>query len=112
MVTLLKEIAAKWGITVIDLWNEPSFCSVSPEDYSRYMTDAELVEMGMAPVDSSAIDRFESMIETCSQVSSIDPAVMSIIREEMPAYFSGQKTLDDVIVIMEDRVQTFINERG
>ncbi len=82
------------------------------EDYSRYMTDAELVEMGMAPVDSSAIDRFESMIETCSQVASIDPAVMSIIREEMPAYFSGQKTLDDVIVIMEDRVQTFINERG
>ena len=82
------------------------------EDYSRYMSEAELREMGMAPADSSAIDGFESMIETCSQVSSLDPAVMAIIREEMPAYFSGQKTLDDVIVIMEDRVQTFINERG
>ena len=39
MVVLLKEIAAKWDIDVIDLWDEPSFCNVSPEDYSRYMAD-------------------------------------------------------------------------
>jgi hypothetical protein len=42
----------------------------------------------------------------------MDPAVASIVVEEMGAYFSGQKSLDDVIEVMEDRVQTFINERG
>jgi hypothetical protein len=29
----------------------------------------------------------------------------------MPAYFAGQKTLDDVISVIEDRVQTFLDER-
>ncbi len=39
MVDLLKEIALKWGITIINLWDEPSFTAVSKEDYDRYMAD-------------------------------------------------------------------------
>ena len=39
MVGLLKDIANKWDITVMDLWNEPSFNAVSDEDYERYMAD-------------------------------------------------------------------------
>jgi len=29
----------------------------------------------------------------------------------MPAYFTGQKSLDDVIKIINDRAQTYVNER-
>ena len=39
MVSLLHDIARKWSIKVIDLWNEPSFNEVSREDYLRYMAD-------------------------------------------------------------------------
>ena len=39
MVFLLGEIAKKWNIPIIDLWNEPSFNSVSKEEYSKYMND-------------------------------------------------------------------------
>ena len=39
MVSLLIEIARKWNIRIIDLWNEPSFNSVSQADYSKYMHD-------------------------------------------------------------------------
>ena len=39
MVSLLGRIAKKWGIKIIDLWNEPFFNSVSPEDYKKYMND-------------------------------------------------------------------------
>ena len=39
MVFLLDEIAKKWNISLIDLWNEPSFNSVSKEEYSKYMND-------------------------------------------------------------------------
>ena len=39
MVDLLKELALKWDITVINLWDEPSFNAVSKEDYERYMAD-------------------------------------------------------------------------
>jgi lysophospholipase L1-like esterase len=39
MVFLLDEIAKKWNISLIDLWNEPSFNSVSKEEYNKYMND-------------------------------------------------------------------------
>ena len=39
MVELLKEIAIKWDIRIINLWDDPGMNSVSPEDYARYMSD-------------------------------------------------------------------------
>ncbi len=39
MVVLLKEIAAKWDIRIINLWDDPGMNSVSPVDYARYMAD-------------------------------------------------------------------------
>ena len=39
MVALLKEISQKWNISIINLWDEPSFNAVSREDYERFMAD-------------------------------------------------------------------------
>ena len=39
MVELLKTIAEKWDIKLINLWDEPSFNAVSSDDYERYMRD-------------------------------------------------------------------------
>ena len=39
MVGLLKKIAEKWAISIINLWDEPSFSDVSTEDYARFMQD-------------------------------------------------------------------------
>ncbi len=40
MVDLLLEIQEKWGIGVIDLWNDAQMNSVSDEDYKLYMVDS------------------------------------------------------------------------
>ncbi len=92
----------------IDDYNE------SMAKYSNYLTEAEMAMFGFdaTPVEASVIDSYESMINSCSAVSTTDAAITAIIREEMPAYFSGQKTLDEVISILEDRIQTFLDERG
>ncbi len=39
MVAGLNEIADKWGIVVIDLWNDADMNAVSDEDYALYMYD-------------------------------------------------------------------------
>lgn len=39
MVERLHEIARKWNISIIDLWNDADMNAVSPEDYARYMHD-------------------------------------------------------------------------
>ena len=87
--------------------------NASMAKYANYLTEAEMAMFGIdpTPVDASVIDSYESMINSCSAVSTTDAAITAIIREEMPAYFSGQKTIDDVISVMEDRVQTFLDER-
>ena len=84
------------------------------DQLSQYYSDAELAMYGMPSVriDESAIDVFESYIDSCSRIIAEDPAVTSIVREEMPAFFEGQKSLDDVVTILNDRVQTFVSERG
>ena len=62
-------------------------------------------------MDEEGIADFAAMIETLSGWYTNDGAINAIIREEMPAYFEGQKTLDQVIPVVEDRVQTILNER-
>ena len=39
MVNALLDIQEKWGIGVIDLYNDPEMNAVSDRDYSRYMSD-------------------------------------------------------------------------
>ena len=57
------------------------------------------------------IAKLEKIIQSCSRVSSVDPAIDNILAEEMPAYFKGQKDLDSVIVIVQDRAQKVLDER-
>ena len=58
------------------------------------------------------IAKLEKIIQSCSRVSSVDPAIDNILTEEMPAYFTGQKDLDAVVNIAQDRVQKVLDERG
>ena len=41
---------------------------------------------------------------------STDEALLSIIREEASAYFSGAKSVDETVKLIENRVTTLINE--
>ena len=73
-----------------------------------------LIDMGypFCEIDKKTIADFETMLNTCSVMAGEDTAISIIVCEEIPAYFTGQKSLDDVIKIINDRTQTYINERG
>lgn len=58
------------------------------------------------------IDFVESVILSCSKIKSEDSDISIILIEEMPAYFLGQKELDAVIEIAENRIQKVLDERG
>ena len=66
----------------------------------------------MDPIPDTVIDDYRGIIESISSVSGMDSAVGSILLEELPAYFEGQKTIDEVISIITSRAQTIIDERG
>ena len=46
-----------------------------------------------------------------SKADSVDAAINMILIEEMPAYFAGQKTLEQVIPVMQNRIQKVLDER-
>jgi hypothetical protein len=58
------------------------------------------------------IDNIERIIFSCSKMSREDSDISIILIEEMPAYFLGQKSLDDVIKIAQNRAQKVLDERG
>ena len=60
---------------------------------------------------SEDIDNLFDAIESCSGMSRSDAAISIIIIEEMPPYFLGQKDLESVVAIIQDRAQTVLDER-
>ncbi len=79
-------------------------------------TAVEFYNAGMTGVtkhySESNVDDLDKVILSCSGVSSTDSDISIILIEEMPAYFTGQKSLSDVVRIAQDRVQKVLNERG
>jgi len=64
-----------------------------------------------APIDKDLAAWYIDQISDAVVVPDTDSSVIIIINEEMPAYFEGQKSLDDVIGIIENRVNLMLRER-
>ena len=80
----------------------------------RDSSPEELRFMGLSwtEVDDSLIDGYLSIIESLNgSLYDVDAPVDSIIIEEIPGYFEGQKTLDEVISIANNRARSVTDER-
>lgn len=56
------------------------------------------------------IDRMSEMIETARPNTRMESDIFAIINEEAQGYFGGQKSVDDVASIVQNRVQLYLNE--
>ena len=81
-------------------------------DYYNYWTEEERREIGVAAPDEASIPLFKEIIGTADRINTTDSPVMIIMREEIQAYFAGDKSLDEVIGIINSRAQTYYDERS
>lgn len=58
------------------------------------------------------VRNYGRLIDNSSGYVGGDSGISVILYEEMPAYFCGDKNLDDVISIIEGRAQTILDERS
>ena len=58
------------------------------------------------------LDRYMDQISDAVRIPDVDSSVLVIFYEEMPAYFEGQKSYEDVASIIENRVNLMLSERG
>ena len=78
------------------------------------MSDSDIAMSGlnMDYVTEEDIAYYETLIATGDHLPYSDSSVMLIVREEIQPYLAGQKSIDEVIGIIENRVATVMSERG
>jgi multiple sugar transport system substrate-binding protein len=57
-------------------------------------------------------DQYIRILDSASVLNGQDQPIIEIVLEEAAAYFAGVKTAEEVSRIVQDRVTTFVNERG
>ena len=62
-------------------------------------------------VTAQLIDDYVKLVESIHVVERKDPTVMLIILEEAPAYFEGQRSVEEVCKNIQNRAKTVVQER-
>lgn len=63
-------------------------------------------------VSQADVDKYIELINAVSSKTEGDEQILAIVLEEVPAYFNGQKTEQDVAAIIQNRVKTFVSEKS
>lgn len=102
---LNREIFRETGIKAFEYFN-----TINPAYPFGYYGDGPKPK-NYVKYTAEQLDALEKVIESCTNSNFNDAAISIILVEEMPSYFTGQKDLDDVIKIAQDRVQKVLDER-
>lgn len=65
----------------------------------------------VTPMTEEEAQTVRDFISSVDYVYYSDYEIVNVVMEESAPYFSGQKSLDDVVAIIDNRVQTILNER-
>ena len=85
----------------------------SDDDRSAYLYDETKDELiKMKPLSQEEIRDFYDYVVSIRSFEGADSKVSDIISEEVSAYFSGQKTAEQVAEIIQNRVNVYINENS
>ena len=89
-----------------------------PQDHKEYYES--LLETEEEQTDGSSAlpsmtqdeaDKVKKILQSIHHVSYPDKEICGIILEEAEAYLSGSRSMDDVILQINNRVQNIVNER-
>lgn len=76
-------------------------------DQSTYIGDTEYT---LSPLTQEQVDDFKAMVDGASVGGNYDTDIMDIINEESAAYFSGDKSAEDVAALIQNRVSIYLGE--
>ena len=71
------------------------------EDYRVYITRVP---------SKDDVPRFEELINNTTQIYWPNDALANIVWESAGAYFAGDRTLDETVALIQNRVTLYVNE--
>jgi ABC-type glycerol-3-phosphate transport system substrate-binding protein len=78
-------------------------------DDTYYVDDMEIV---IDPLTAEEVQEVKDFIASITLVYSVNDSVNAIIQEEASAFYSGQKTAQEVADIIQSRVSIYVNENS
>ncbi len=80
---------------------------IPPFEQELYFYD---YEVKLKPLSEKDVETYEALIQRTRRTSEYDSTIVDIIKDEAHLYFGGEKTVDDVIQIIQNRVSLYIAE--
>ena len=102
-LSINREIFRETGYQAVDYLNSISV--------SAHFEEGGQPSKNRVTFTKKHIDQLEQTLLNCTTMKYTDPDIEKILVEEMPAYFSGQKSLEETAKIAQDRVQKVLDER-
>ncbi len=79
------------------------------EEFGNYV-DYESLIIKVEPLTSDREMKLRELIKNTTNSNSNDSALMGIIEEEAKVYFAGDRKIEETLMIIQKRAQTYINE--
>ena len=103
-----KAMRENYSIPVLTrLLDEQIDLTVHPE---KADADSGVVHEGMYVMSEESAQDFRELIDGLTSIPNYSTAINSIIQEEIPAYFNGDKTVEEVAGTIQNRAQIVVNE--
>ncbi len=102
---IMEEILEDAG--TVEYYTDENGNSVEVSKYG-YMLGEEYIDISAAPEE--ILDMLRESAETGKGNFFYDDELYAIIEEESAAYFEGQKTLDEVVEVIQSRATMYVNE--
>jgi ABC-type glycerol-3-phosphate transport system substrate-binding protein len=106
-----KQVAGNYQIPVLTSAFEDQIKSaMNPDVNGNGMVIYD--KMGqVTPMTADAAQAYRDLVNGLNTLASYDQEIVNIVLEEVPEYFDGQKTDKEVAAVIQNRVQTLVNER-
>jgi len=80
------------------------------KEKTRLVIRTKNKEYEAKPLTDAEYAAIASTFEKLNRLSAPDPNIVKILQEELPAFFSGQKSAEDVASLIQNRVSTILSE--
>lgn len=66
--------------------------------------------MELMAATQEEVDAIKELVNSIDHAKNTDNQIMNIVNEEVQAYFDGQKSVDDVVSVIQNRANIYMNE--
>jgi len=80
-------------------------------NFDQVVTDKAEGDGDEKPVSQRMENSFAALLQTIDSCARYDKAIGNIVEEEAPSYYLGQKSAEEVALLMESRINLILDER-